>query len=96
LAESKLIFDPVNRTLLDARGRIVKHVNCPKLKSWHRLSTTGDLGLAQRYCDSCDKAVLDTAHMTAEGILSAVNDDPEVCFRIRLDQKNIEIKVTNA
>ena len=95
MVENKLIFDPVNRMLLDAQGRIVKHVNCPKLKSWHHLAATGDRRVAQRHCDSCDKAVLDTAHMTAEEIVSAVNDDPDVCFRIRLDQENIEIKVRN-
>lgn len=31
--ESKLIFDPVNRTLFDSHGQILKNINCPDLKS---------------------------------------------------------------
>lgn len=95
LVGNKPIFDPVNRTLQDARGDILKHVNCPRLKSWQQLVPVGSRGVGQRLCDSCDKAVLDTAQMTPEEIVRAAHDDPEVCFRIRLGQDNIEIKVSN-
>lgn len=91
--EEKLIFDPVNRILFDSRGQILKQVNCPRLKSWEHLDPIGARAIGQRLCVSCDRAVLDTEQMTASEVVAAVNDDPEVCFRIRLDQENIEIKV---
>ena len=92
---NKLIFDPVNKTLHDPRGQKLKHVNCPRLKSWQQLAQEATCGGKQRFCDSCDRAVLDTEQMTSAEIIRTVNEDPEVCIRIRLGQENIEIKVYN-
>lgn len=91
----KPIFDPVNRTLHDSRGKLLKRVDCPRLKSWQHLDILNGDGAQQRYCDSCDKAVLDTDEMTSDEMVRVVEADPNVCFRIRLGQKNIEIKVAN-
>ncbi len=88
----KPIFDPVNRTLHDSHGKLLKHVDCPRLKSWQHLDIVSGDGM-QRYCNSCDRTVLDTDEMTPDELLRVVEADPNVCFRIRLDQKNIEIKV---
>ena len=93
--ESKLIFDPDNRTLFDSRGQILKHINCPDLKSWHHLVPIISSEVSQRHCDSCNRVVLDTGQMTPEKIIRAATDDPDVCFRIKLDQDNIEVKVKN-
>ena len=94
--EGRFEFDPVHRMIRDARGRILKRVNCPRLKSWNRLAASGDNQVTERYCDSCDRAVLDTALMTGEEVVDAVTADPEICIRIRLDQDNVEIKVRHA
>lgn len=91
--ENKLIFDPVNRMLFDSRGKILKYISCPDLKSWCHLVPVSSSEVAQRHCDSCNRVVLDTGQMTPEKIIRAVTDDPDVCFRIQLDQENIEVKV---
>ena len=91
--EKKLIFDPVNRMLYDSGGQTLKHVSCPRLKSWENLVREGSSEEKQRFCDSCDRAVLDTEQMTPTEIIQTVYDDPDVCFRIQLGQNNIEIKV---
>lgn len=91
--EKILEFDPVHRTLRDTDGRILKKVNCPKLKSWDSLSVSSDAQTLRRHCDTCEKSVIDTALLTYEEVVDAVKQDPQVCFRIRLDQGNIEIKV---
>ena len=91
--EKKLIFDPVNRMLYDSHGQTLKHVSCTKLKSWEKLVQEGSSEEKQRFCDSCDRAVLDTEQMTPTEIIQTVYDDPDVCFRIQLGQNNIEIKV---
>lgn len=87
----KIIFDPVNSALHDSRGKLLKRVDCPRLKSWQDLDILDDD--AQRYCHSCNKTVFNTDEMTSEKLLRVVAADPDVCLRIRLDQKNIEIKV---
>lgn len=91
----KPIFDPVNRTLHDPRGQKLKHVNCPRLKSWQELVRDASSEGKQRFCDSCDRAVHDTEQMTPAEIIRTVKKNPEVCIRIRLSQENIEIKVFN-
>jgi len=92
---NKLIFDPVNKTLHDPRGQKLKHVNCPRSKSWQLLVQDASCEGKQRLCDSCDRAVLDTEKMTPAEIIRIVNEDPEVYIRIGLSQENIEIKVYN-
>lgn len=94
--QNKPIFDPVNRTLHDSYGKLLKHVNCPKLRSWQEFDIINVANTRQRLCDSCGKAVFDTNQMTSDEIVRAAKFDPSACFRIHLNQENIEIKVVNA
>jgi hypothetical protein len=91
--EARLIFDPVCGKLCDSEGAFLKYVNCPRLKSWGDLAPTGHLGTGARFCNACDKSVIDTENMSPEDVVSVVRDDPDACLRIRIGQDNIEIKV---
>ncbi len=93
--ERTLEFDPIHGTLRDANGRVLKNLGCPKLKSWDSLLASSNTGAMKRHCDSCDKSVTDTAHLTYEEVVDAVKQDPNVCFRVCLEQNNIEVRVRN-
>lgn len=93
--ERALEFDPIHSTLRDINGRVLKKLGCPKLKSWDSLAVSSDTGMMKRHCDSCEKSVIDTAFLTYEEVVDAVKQDPDVCFRVRLEQDNIEIRVRN-
>lgn len=91
--QAKLAFDPLHKTLHDSQGRVLKKLHCPKLKSWNQLTPVIESTVPQKHCESCDRAVLDTARMSAAEIIHALEDDPQTCLSIRLDQENIEVKV---
>lgn len=90
---TKLSLDPLRQTLHDSQGRLLKKLHCPKLKSWNQLTPGVASPVPQKWCESCDRAVLDTAQMGAADIIRRLKDDPQTCLAIRLDQENIEVKV---
>lgn len=87
-----LEFDPIHRTLRDAYGRVLKKLGCPLNKTWNSLSSN-DATARTRQCDNCEKSVTDTALLTYEQVVTAVQHDPNLCLRVRLDQDNIIVRV---
>ena len=90
--ERTLELDPIHHTLRDMHGRVLKRLVCPINTTWNGLTASTATGHT-RHCDHCEKSVTDTAMLTYEQVVDAVEQDPSVCLRVRLDQDNIIVKV---
>lgn len=90
--DRRLELDPIHNTLRDMHGRLLKKLVCPINKTWSGL-TASTATASTRHCDNCEKSVTDTAMLTYEQVVDAVEHDASVCLRVRLDQDNIIVKV---
>ncbi|MDY0206917.1 MAG: hypothetical protein RBR82_09880 [Pseudomonas sp.] len=90
--ERTLEFDPIHSTLRDMHGHVLKKLVCPINKTWSSLSSS-DATASTRQCENCEKSVTDTSLLTYEQVVTAVEQDPDMCLRVRLDQDNIIVRV---
>jgi len=48
-------------------------------------------GMDTRICFECNKTIHDTASLNDTDLVRLINNDPQACLRVNLNQENIKI-----
>ena len=78
-----MLLNPINRTLWDEEGRLLKRLFCPKG------ATASDL--RDGACRICDREVLALDRVPEAEALARLRADPDLCVSLRLDAPNLRI-----
>lgn len=82
-------FNPRTMELRSADGMLIKRLSCPFNIKPSALKL-GDIE-GRKLCRICSHAVLETALMSEEEVISMIEDSPETCLIVYPDQKNVQI-----
>ena len=86
--KTKLHYYPEEKALKTCDRELVKKIDSPLGKCWDELEPCSD-SLIKRYCNECEKNVLNIEEFTAEQVQAIVKYDPEVCFYFTKNAPNI-------
>jgi hypothetical protein len=82
-------FNPYTQRLFVSNGQLLKQLHCPLNKEWQVLGKGSETGA--RYCENCDRDVLDSAFLSEAELKRRLESDPDLCLKIELLQHNIEV-----
>lgn len=83
-------FNPATQELYTDAGERIKTLHCPRKMRWSQLDAVNGHA-TQRFCQACDHMVLETAALSDEALLAAVQADPSACLYLRPDQPNLTL-----
>lgn len=83
-------FNPLTQTLYTNDGQRIKKMHCPypSLK-WSELSTIE--GKMDKVCSLCESRIVETKEYSDEALLKHLQEAPDTCLKIDLNQENIRI-----
>jgi hypothetical protein len=81
-------FNPISKDIYTDKDEFVKRMNCPYKMSWDKLEVTNS---TLRKCSNCNNLILDTEFLTDNELLKIVRQNPNTCFKIDLNQENINL-----
>lgn len=92
LVKKRLImkYNPITKTLYADDSKLIKKMHCPypSLK-WSELYSTDDS--IDKFCSICERNILDTKEFSDEALLKLLQNEPDTCLKIDLNQENIRI-----
>jgi hypothetical protein len=81
-------FNPVTQALTTDAGELIKVLHCPVKLPKVMLPQPNS---PHYLCSSCEHRVLNTATMTEEEVVAAVQEDPHTCLRVTAFQDNLTV-----
>ena len=83
-------FNPLTKILYTDDNKLIKkmYCPCPSLK-WDALSSTKDS--MHKFCDICESSVVETKDLSDESLLAMLNENPNTCLKVDLNQENLRI-----
>ncbi len=81
-------FNPVTKRLLTNDGDLIKILHCPLGVDWQNLNKVSSY---QRYCEFCDKNIIDIRHLDDKAVMTLVAQDPSVCLKLDINDPNIRV-----
>ena len=85
-------FNPITNELLTDNGKLLKKLHCPLAKQWEIMNQATP---TYKVCNTCSKAVYDTALLSEDSIQELINNDSHACLKVDLNQENLTITYTN-
>lgn len=82
-------FNPITRELFTSDGVFIKKLHCERGIEWRLLHESALRN--GRACPKCSRLVIDTGTLTDEQAQLLVRHDRSVCFKVSLDQSNMEM-----
>ncbi|HAL81515.1 MAG TPA: hypothetical protein DCO83_04165 [Mucilaginibacter sp.] len=82
-------YNPFTKELYTDNQNFIKKLHCPLNKQWENLSQTAHL--KGRFCDNCERTIIDTALFTDEDLSQLMLNDPHTCLKVDLNQQNLTI-----
>jgi hypothetical protein len=83
-------FNPITKELFTNNNEFVKKLSCPYKINWGELKETTD-NLKSRNCSNCNHKIIDTTYFSDNELLKMVTQNPDTCFKIDLDQYNLNL-----
>lgn len=82
-------FNPVSKKLFTDDGEFIKKLYCPYQLKWDLLKLLPDQ--RSRLCSLCEKPVIDTNHYDEAHLKRLLEERPDTCLKIDLNQNNIHV-----
>ncbi len=82
-------YNPITNELYLDDGTFIKKLHCPLLKQWDELN--GSANAESKICEQCNKAVYDTANLSDTQLQQLINESPQACLKLDIDQNNLTI-----
>lgn len=82
--------DLITKRLYTDGGELIKQLHCPYRVAWKDMKPAMENARA-RSCAQCEHVVLDTALYTETELVKQLEQDPNTCLKINMEQKNIRI-----
>ena len=83
-----MVWNFQTRQLFTDSGVPIKKVHCPFSVSSSDLRDSEDLKLS---CDRCSHQIVDTESLTDEEVVELLQENPNTCLKINLNDKRIRI-----
>ncbi len=81
-------FNPITKQLYTDKDEFIKSLHCPFRVRWKSLDLNNSYS---KKCSNCDSLIIDTKLFTDKEIYNMVKLNPDTCFKIDLNQNNLEI-----
>lgn len=82
-------YNPITQELYTNPGAFLKQLHCPLAKTWEQLDPTS---ITQaKLCSTCNRAVYDTAKLSDTEVQAMLQNAPETCLKVDLNQENLTI-----
>ena len=81
-------FNPLTKDIFTDKGEFIKTMNCPYKMNWDNLEEGNS---TSRKCAICEHLITDITNFSDEEILNIVQQNPDSCLKIDLNQNNIKI-----
>jgi hypothetical protein len=81
-------FDPITKEVYSNNGEFIKKMHCPYKINWDNLEATS---ATSRKCWNCDHHIIDTQYKSDDELLHLVNQNPDTCLKLDLNQHNLQI-----
>ena len=85
-------YNPITNELLTDNGKLLKKLHCPLVQRWETMSQATS---TYKVCNTCSKAVYDTALLSKNTIQDLISNDVHACLKVNLNQQNLTITYTN-
>lgn len=82
-------YNPITQELYTDTGTFLKQLHCPLAKTWERLEPTSNA--QAKSCSACNRAVYDTAKISDTEVQAILQNAPETCLKVDLNQDNLTI-----
>ncbi len=79
-------FNPTTKQVFTNSGELIKQLDCPFRMDWLGMEKASDY---HRSCTVCGRSVLDTEKLSDAELLARVQEDPQTCLKIGLNQENV-------
>ena len=79
---------PSTKEIFTDAGAFIKRLHCPINVKWKAMKK---MEVDRRICFECNKTIHDTASLNDTDLVRLINNDPQACFRVNLNQENIKI-----
>ncbi|MFA6246252.1 MAG: hypothetical protein WC615_04885 [Mucilaginibacter sp.] len=83
-------YNPITKEIYTDADTFLKKLHCPFSKQWEELSVTDSLKKG-KMCDQCQTTVFDTASLSETELQTLVNDQPQTCLKVDINQDNLTI-----
>jgi hypothetical protein len=80
-------FNPLNNNLYTHQGALIKKLHCPRHTQWDDMDQSSEFRV--RNCAGCQRAVYDTAFFSDPELLQIVENNPDSCLKVDLNQNNL-------
>ena len=81
-------INPSTKEIFTDAGAFIKRLHCPIHVKWKAMKK---MGMDRRICFECNKTIHDTASLNDTDLVRLINNDPQACLRVNLNQENIKI-----
>jgi hypothetical protein len=85
-------YNPITHELFTDDGKLLKKLHCPLAQQWESMTKAIP---TYKVCNTCSKAVYDTAFLSEDSSHELLNNDAHACLKVDLNQENITITYTN-
>ncbi|MEJ2608195.1 MAG: hypothetical protein P8Z41_16215 [Anaerolineales bacterium] len=85
-----MVFDVRSETLFTDGGEFIKKLSCPLKIRWENLTQVGESDV-RRYCENCEKNILNTSGMSDAQVQAVIMYDPDACLYIDEKAGNVRI-----
>jgi hypothetical protein len=86
-------YNPLTQELYTNTNILLKKLHCPLAKKWEHLANTS-IAMAKT-CSACNRAVYDTSKLSDSEVQAMLNEAPETCLKVDLEQSNLTITYAN-
>jgi hypothetical protein len=83
-------YDPINKEVYTDKGEFVKRLFCPYKINWDQLAVTSG---NNRTCTTCNHLIIDTAYVSDDELLQMLQQNPNTCLKLELNQPNLTVIV---
>ena len=81
-------INPSTKEIFTDSGEFVKRLHCPIHVKWKKIKKTE---VDTIICFERNKTIHDTASLNDTDLVRLINNDPQACLRVNLNQENIKI-----
>jgi hypothetical protein len=81
-------FDPITKYVYSDNGTFLKKMYCPYNVNWMELDSSNS---SYRKCSKCDHSIVDSKYLDDMDLVRLIENNPNTCLRIDLNQENIKI-----
>ena len=81
-------INPSTKEIFTDAGTFIKRLHCPINLKWKAMKK---MEVDRRICFECNKTIHDTASLNDTDLVRLINNDPQACLRVNLNQDNVKI-----